>query len=90
MENHLNNFNQEFCSVLVTIWKKIGYSLSVSYSFSVGGFSAARVSEINITNHKDKPITIYSVFLITKDKITIPVEQFNPPKVIKNLAFFYI
>jgi hypothetical protein len=26
MENHLNNFNQEFCSVLVTIWKKIGYS----------------------------------------------------------------
>jgi hypothetical protein len=64
-------------------WKKIGYSVSVSYS--VGGFSAARVSEINITNHKDKPITIYSVFLITKDKITIPVEQFNPPKVIKNL-----
>ncbi len=66
-------------------WKKIGYSVSVSYSFSVVGFSAARVSEVNITNHKDKPITIFSVFLITKDKITIPVEQFNPPKVIKNL-----
>ena len=26
MENRLNNFNQEFCSVLVNIWKKIGYS----------------------------------------------------------------
>lgn len=66
-------------------WKKIGNRLSVSYSVHVGRTSARRIGSINITNMKDKPVTIYSIYAVFCKDVCLPVEEFDTPLVLKAL-----
>lgn len=66
-------------------WKKIGESVSCSVTMSTSRISAGRVSAVVVTNHKDKPITIFEIQAVSDNDITFVVEKFDPPLVIKAL-----
>lgn len=66
-------------------WKKIGTSIGVSFSVGASGFSATRVDSIVFTNKKDKPLPIFSAFLLINKDIVVPIETFEPPLVLKGL-----
>ena len=71
-------------------WKKIGKSIGVSFSVSVGGFAATRITSIVFTNKKDKPLPIFSAFLLVNKDVMVPVEKFDPPIVLKGLEVMKI
>lgn len=71
-------------------WKKTGQSVGVSFSVGVGGFSATRITSIVFTNKKDKPLPIFSVFLLINKDIVVPVEKFDPPLVLKGLEVMQV
>lgn len=66
-------------------WKKIGKSIGVSFSVGTSGFSATRITSIVLTNKKDKPLSIFSAFLLINKDVLVPVEKFDPPIVLKGL-----
>ncbi|NTU57854.1 MAG: hypothetical protein HGB00_02885 [Chlorobiaceae bacterium] len=66
-------------------WKKIGESVSCSVTISTSRISAGRVSAVVVTNHKDKPITIFEIQAVSDNDITFVVEKFDLPLVIKAL-----
>ncbi|MDR2875398.1 MAG: hypothetical protein LBV44_05660 [Methylobacillus sp.] len=72
------------------IWRKIGNSIGVSFSYGMGGFSANRIISIVFTNRKDKPLPIFSAFLLINKDLLIPVEKFNPPLVLRGLEVMQI
>lgn len=72
-------------------WKKVGQSVGVSFSFGVSGFfSAARITSIVFTNKKDKPLPIFSAFLLINKEIVVPVEKFDPPVILKGLEVMQV
>jgi hypothetical protein len=66
-------------------WKKLGTSISASYTFSIGGVVAPRISSIVLTNHKDKAVAVFAIYAIEKQDIAFEVERFDPPLIIKAL-----
>ena len=71
-------------------WKKIGNSVGVSFSSGVSGFSATRITSIVFTNRKDKPLPIFSAFLLINKDTVVPVETFDPPLVLKGLEVMQV
>lgn len=71
-------------------WKKIGKSIGVSFSSGGSGFSATRITSIVFTNKKDKPLPIFSAFLLINKDVVVPVENFDPPIVLKGLEVMQV
>jgi hypothetical protein len=71
-------------------WTKIGKNVGVSFSFGGEIFSANRIKTIIFTNRKDKPLPIFSVFLLIHKDVVIPVENFDPPLILKGLEVLQI
>lgn len=65
-------------------WKKIGTSISCSITMRSNRITARRISNVVLTNHKDRPITIFAIQAVAKD-ISFVVEEFDPPIVLKAL-----
>lgn len=66
-------------------WKKIGNKVNVSFSWDTGRITANRISNLVVTNLKDKPVTIHEVHLTIDRHIVVPVQKLNPPLVVKGL-----
>lgn len=71
-------------------WKKIGNRVGVSFSSGRDGFSATRITSIIFTNKKDKPLPIFSAFLLIHKDTVVPVETFDPPIVLKGLEVMQV
>jgi len=72
------------------IWKKMGNSVAVSFSYGSEGFSATRITSIIFTNKKDKPLPIFSAFLLINKDLLIPIEKFDPPIVLRSLEVMQV
>ncbi|MGH2420774.1 hypothetical protein EJ576_05490 [Pseudomonas sp. C 49-2] len=66
-------------------WKKINNKILVSFSTYHSRTSATRIGNVVFSNLKDKPVPIFSVYAIIDRHISIKVEEFNPPIILKGL-----
>jgi hypothetical protein len=66
-------------------WKKIGNKIHVSFSFTYERISASRLTNIVITNQKDKPATVHEIYALIDRHFVLPVQKLSPPVVIKGL-----
>lgn len=71
-------------------WKKIGNKLQASFSWDHGRITANRISDVVITNLKDKPVTIHEIHLLIDRHIVVPVQKLSPPVVVKGLESIVI
>ena len=71
-------------------WKKIGSSVGVTFSSGGSKFNATRVNSIAFTNKKDKPLPIFSAFLLINKDMVVPIETFDPPIVLKGLEVIQV
>ncbi len=66
-------------------WKKIGTKVSISYAIRHERTLPRRIDAITLTNHKDKPVTIFSIHAIIGKSIFYEVDRFDPPLILKAL-----
>ncbi len=66
-------------------WKKLGTSVSASYSVSHENTVEPRLDRIVLTNHKDRPLTVFSIHAVISSEITYEIDKFDPPIVLKAL-----
>jgi hypothetical protein len=66
-------------------WKKIGNKVQASFSWQHERISANRLTNLVITNLKDKPITVHEIHILIDRHIVVPVQRLSPPQVIKGL-----
>lgn len=71
-------------------WKKIGTNVSVSYAIHHEHTLAPRISSVILTNHKDKPLTVFSIHAVIGRTVAYEVDKFEPPLVIKPLESLQI
>ncbi|EGQ7814862.1 hypothetical protein ABVD54_003435 [Vibrio parahaemolyticus] len=64
-------------------WKKIGHNIMVQYSVVHEGFSAPRINEIILSNNKDKPVSVYSIYATFDNDLLLELKKFSPPEVLK-------
>lgn len=74
-----------FPLTIVLAWKKFRHKVHISYSMSHNRISAASISEIVLTNLKDKPLIVHAIHLMVDKHLVIPIQEFKPPLVIKGL-----
>ncbi|VVN13293.1 hypothetical protein [Pseudomonas fluorescens] len=66
-------------------WKKISNKVLASFSTYHSRTSASRIGNIVLSNLKDKPVPIFSIYATIDRHIAIKVEEFNPPIILKGL-----
>ncbi|WGK88337.1 hypothetical protein [Pseudomonas migulae] len=66
-------------------WKKISNKILASFSTSHSKISATRIGNVVLSNLKDKPVPIFSIYATIDRHISIKVEEFNPPLILKGL-----
>ena len=66
-------------------WKKVGSNVSCVYSIASETFSETRISNVVLTNKKDKPIVVFEIFIIIDNEIRFQVERFEVPLILKPL-----
>ncbi len=64
-------------------YKKIGARISATYVFGSDTLSAPRIKSLKLTNQKDKAVTIFNIFALTADNVSIELEDLDPPVVLK-------
>lgn len=65
-------------------WKKFGFNVAAHFSVGGSNLNARRLDDIVLTNHKDRPVTIFSIHASNeKSMITWEVEKFSPPIILK-------
>lgn len=86
---------QEFLKILPGIaifplsfylaWKKIGYNVSCATTMGSNKITAPRISTVTLTNHKDRPVTIFAIQAVIEKDITYTLDEFDPPMILKAL-----
>jgi hypothetical protein len=66
-------------------WKKIGNKVHISYSIAHERLNAPRLTNIVITNLKDKPLTVHEIHMLIDRHFVVPVQKLSVPIVIKGL-----
>lgn len=66
-------------------WKKLGVSVSASYTINFGRLTASRIGSIVLYNNKDRPVPIYAVHAMINRDIVYEVDKFDPPLILKPL-----
>jgi len=64
-------------------FKKVGNSITVQFSVASEGFSASRINEIILSNNKDKPVSIYSLYATFDNDLLLELKRFSPPEILK-------
>lgn len=65
--------------------KKIGEKVAVTYSISSSRICATQLSSIALTNLKDKPIAVFSIYCVIGKDVMFEVDKFSPPLILKSL-----
>lgn len=68
---------------LYLTFKKFGNSVSVTYTIESGRLVATRISDIVLTNHKDKPVSIFSMIAVFDKEISLTIHECKPPLILK-------
>lgn len=66
-------------------WKKIGHKVQVSFGWSHNRITAKHISDVVISNLKDKPLTVHEIHLLIDRDIVVPVAKLKPPVIVKGL-----
>lgn len=65
-------------------FKKFGNSVSVTYTIEGDSLVAPRISDIVIINHKDKPVSIFSIIAVFDKEISLTLHECKPPLILKS------
>jgi hypothetical protein len=74
-----------FPITLMLAWKKIGHKAMITYSVSHDRYTAPHLSNIVLTNCKDKPLIVHALYIIVDRHVLLPLKEFDPPLVVKGL-----
>jgi len=66
-------------------WKKINHKVLAYITIGHEQLSATRISNIVLSNLKDKPLPIFSIYAVIDRDISVHVESFDPPLILKSL-----
>jgi hypothetical protein len=66
-------------------WKKLGTNVSVSITSGADRITPVRITRVNLSNFKDRPIAIYSIHAVINKEITYEIDRFEPPLILKAL-----
>ena len=69
---------------LYLTFKKFGNSVSVTYNVNCDSLVAPRISDIVLTNHKDKPVSIFSIIAVFDKEISLTLHECKPPLILKS------
>lgn len=92
IENILCFFDTYFRPIIVIIstlfaiffyWRKVGNSVVVTYKVSSDRISARRISDIIVTNKKDRPVPIYAIHALFNKEIVLTIKECKPPLILK-------
>ncbi|OOV85498.1 hypothetical protein B1202_02325 [Acinetobacter amyesii] len=64
-------------------FKKFGNSVSVTYTVESDSLVAPRISNIVLINHKDKPVSIFSIIAVFDKEISLTLHECKPPLILK-------
>jgi hypothetical protein len=64
---------------LLLALKKFGYKISFRYTYSVGHFTEKYISNVVLTNHKDKNISIWAIYAVLDKDLVLTLSKFDPP-----------
>ena len=70
---------------LYFFWKKIYHKVYVSFTVGHYKLSATRIESLVLSNLKDKPLPIFSIYAVIDRDISIQVQKFDPPLILKGL-----
>ncbi|MCL6246537.1 hypothetical protein M5F00_01435 [Acinetobacter sp. ANC 4945] len=68
---------------LFLTFKKFGNSVSVTYTVESDSLVAPRISNIVLINHKDKPVSIFSIIAVFDKEISLTLHECKPPLILK-------
>lgn len=74
-----------FPLTLLLGWKKVGNKALITYSASWDQYTASGLSDIALTNCKDKPLVVHAIYIVIDRHILVPLKEFRPPLVVKGL-----
>lgn len=69
----------------VLAWKKFGNKAFITYSLSHDRYTAPHITNIALTNCKDRPLIVHALYLVANRHVLVPLKEFNPPLVVKGL-----
>ncbi|WP_313127619.1 hypothetical protein [Stutzerimonas nitrititolerans] len=71
-----------------TAWltfKKIGQKATFSYSITYPNNSEPRITAGILTNLKDKPLVVHSLYMLIDKDLMLPIAEYNPPLIVKSM-----
>jgi hypothetical protein len=74
-----------FPLTLMLAWKKFGNKALITYSLTHDVYTAPRLTDIALTNCKDRPLIVHALYIIVDRHILVPLKEFSPPLVVKGL-----
>ncbi len=66
-------------------WKKLGTNVVASTTFGFDRTTASRITCVDLSNLKDRPIAIYSMHAVVNESVTYEIDKFEPPLILKAL-----
>jgi len=66
-------------------YQKIGNKVLVSYATSFSRINENRISELELINEKNKPISIFSIHAVINQDIVVELDKFDTPLILKPL-----
>lgn len=66
-------------------WKKINHKILAYITIGHDRLTAKRINNIVLSNLKDKSIPIFSIYAVINKDISIQIEKFDPPLILKAL-----
>lgn len=85
----LNDYFRPILLIIATLFtiyfaiKKIGNSVTAQYTFSSPLFSEEYISNVVLSNKKDKTLSVWSINAVFDKNFTLTLEKFNPPIILK-------
>lgn len=66
-------------------WKKLGTKVIASITLGSDRITASRITYVDLSNLKDRPIAIYSMHAVVNNMVTYEIDKFEPPVILKPL-----
>ncbi len=60
-------------------YKKIGHKVSAQYSIGGKSFTPSHITEVVLSNKKDKPISIYAIHAVFHNDLWLELDKYSPP-----------
>jgi hypothetical protein len=64
-------------------YKKIGNKVTAQYSFGGKNFTPSHITEVVLSNKKDKPVNVYAIHAVFHNDLWLELDKYTPPKVLK-------